>query len=120
MDPRNLFDLLLVTLLAGYLPIIAYTFHRSRKQQRDGEVRRVMEKLNVDPDLREAHALERNPYGLSLAVGFAFLVAFIGLAQLLLGIEMGIGNTPGWCSVASFPPFTWKCRRRSRRRRCVI
>jgi hypothetical protein len=95
LDLRTLFDLMLALLLASYLPVVAYTFHRSRKQQRESEIQRVMVKLNVDPDMRDCHTLERDAFGLALAVGFAFVVALVGLAQLLLGIEMGIAETPG-------------------------
>ncbi len=85
-----------VLVLVSYLPLIAYIYARSRREQRSREINRVFELLNIKLEHGKIYTYEFSNLHLTIAVLFATLVSLLGLSWLFLGFELQLANTPSF------------------------
>lgn len=84
------FQLFILIVLVGLLPACAYTYCSYRIGQREREVKRILDILEINSKSREIYNTNINRTHFVIGVGFAMLIATTGLSTLLnnnLGLE---------------------------------
>lgn len=78
--------LFIVTALAAFIPILAFSFFFYRKDRRAIEIRRIAQKLNAAEDdyIRMFENIHSGPYFL-IATALAWLISLTGLVLLVFG-----------------------------------
>lgn len=94
LDPIIAFKAVAAVVLYLFLPLTALTYYVSRRSRRGVEVERILDRLRVDTEYRKAYDTERLGDYL-WAVGYASLVACVGLALLFFSREIGLSELPG-------------------------
>lgn len=89
LSSTAVFKLLVAGVLYIFLPLTALTYSFSRRQRRVIEVNRILAMLNVDPEYAKAY-LPETLSAYIWAVGYASIIACIGLAVLFFSKEIGL------------------------------
>lgn len=92
MDSMILFKLTAAMVLYLFLPLTALTYYFSRRQRRISEVRRALTILKIDPAYGKVYAAENFSYYL-FGVGYASMLAWLGLALVFFSKEIGLVNS---------------------------
>jgi hypothetical protein len=85
LDENFIPRILWIVLLYEFLPVTALSFHQFARARRRLEVERLMRKLGISANQREAYFQERSGVHFSIAVGFASTVTAAGLTMLAFG-----------------------------------
>jgi hypothetical protein len=85
LDESSIARVFWIMLLYEFLPVTALSFHQFGRARRRLEVERVMRKLGIGANQREAYFQERSGVHFSIAVGFASAVTAAGLTMLAFG-----------------------------------
>jgi len=92
MDPIILFKLTAAMVLYLFLPLTALTYYFSRRQRRVSEIKRALTILKIDPAYSKVYAAENFSYYL-FGVGYASMLAWLGLALVFFSKEIGLVNS---------------------------
>jgi hypothetical protein len=85
LDQSSIARVFWIVLLYEFLPVTALSFHQFGRARRRLEVERLMGKLGIGADQREAYFQDRSGVHFSIAVGFASVVTAAGLTMLAFG-----------------------------------
>lgn len=83
-----------VAALGAFLPLTAFSYYRFRRQRRSEELNRIIRKLPIDEECRASFCKELRPLQFFIAVGFATVLAYLGLVALFWGSELGVVEYP--------------------------
>jgi hypothetical protein len=91
---KDLFISAVITTLALFLPLTAFSYFFFRRDRSNLEAKRILKILNVDEDYRHVYAIdEARPcrvfWSLFFSVGYATIITVIGLSILLLSSKLG-------------------------------
>ena len=102
-EPYLFIRILFLTLLASFMPLTAYTYYCFRRSRGQAEDIRIMNLLDVSPELRASYGLppgsrsdhRKKPLDLEwfflfVAVSYVTLLTFLGLSVLFLSPELGL------------------------------
>jgi hypothetical protein len=81
-----------VIVLAGFMPLTGLSYYLFRRRQRQIEIERIFDKLNIDDESRQSYSV--TGWHFVLAVSFATAISLLGLTTLFLGYEFGIARHP--------------------------
>ncbi len=90
----TVFQILLLFVLVGILPACAYTYCSYRIGQRELEVNRILEILEITSEYGEIYNPNISRTHFVIGVGFAMLIATMGLSMLLLGDKLELAKSP--------------------------
>jgi hypothetical protein len=85
LDQGSIPRIFWVVLLYEFLPVTALSFYQFGRARRRLEVERLMGKLGIGPEQREAYFQDRSGVHFGIAVGFASVVTAAGLTMLAFG-----------------------------------
>ena len=74
-----------VAVLGLFMPLTAVGYYFRRLDQRREEVGRILDKLSLDPHLRESQDIKIKGAHFAMAVLFATVLSYLGLTALFLG-----------------------------------
>lgn len=95
-----LWSLVVVLVLAGFLPLMAFNYYHYRRHQRLGEIRRLVEKLRIDQQCEEIFCRKDRFVQFMVPVVFVWLLSLLGLglSATVLGNRLGALEVP-WAKV---------------------
>ena len=89
MDVINLvFRISIVVVLVGFMPVCAYAYYAYRIEQRQLEIKRILDILEISEEYRKLYQMDIGPIHFSVAVIFTMIVTAGGLSTLLLATEL--------------------------------
>ena len=83
-----------VLVLAGFLPLMAFSYYFFRRQQRLKEIERILEVLTVSQKCKESFCKEDEFLQFLAPVTLATLLSCLGLTAVILGAELGLAEHP--------------------------
>lgn len=88
------FRVLTLVVLVGFLPVCAYAYFAYRIEQRELEIKRILDVLKIESIYREVHLQDIAPRHFYIAVMFTMVVTAGGLSTLLLASELALYEEP--------------------------
>lgn len=104
-DFTLIYRVLVIGVLAGFLPLSAITYYTYRLGQRKLEIRRILRILDITSDYKNIYTCDIGRKHYAVSVLFAMSITILCLSSLFLSVELGLGEVPNLFLGSSFVDY---------------